>query len=63
MVRATVDLVPVKPFARVFVLNYVDNATFFGDLHVLLQRGELDYVFNIWVPDGSGGWIVPARTR
>jgi FAD/FMN-containing dehydrogenase len=57
IVRATVELVPVKPLARVFLLNYVDNATFFSDLRLLLDRGELDYVFNIWVPDGSGGFV------
>jgi len=49
--------VPVKPMARIFLLNYADNATFFSDLRLLLARGEFDYVFNIWLPDGAGGWV------
>ncbi|HEY1537102.1 MAG TPA: FAD-binding protein [Polyangiaceae bacterium] len=57
IVRATLDLVPVKPLGRVFLLNYVDNATFFSDLRLLLDRGEFDYVFNIWVPGSSGGFV------
>jgi cytokinin dehydrogenase len=55
--RAVVDLVPAFPLARAFVLNYVDNGLFFDDLRVLLERGEMDFVFNLWVPDGAGGWI------
>jgi FAD/FMN-containing dehydrogenase len=57
IVRAVVDLVPVKPMARIFVLDYTNNATFFSDLRLLLARGEFDYVFNIWQPDGAGGWL------
>jgi hypothetical protein len=52
-----VDLVPAPASARTFVLNYTDNATFFGDFRKLLGRGELDDVYNFGVPDGSGGWV------
>lgn len=55
--RAVVDLVPAKQLCRSFVLTYTDNGLFFDDLRVLLERGEMDFVYNIWAPDGSGGWI------
>lgn len=55
--RAVVDLVPALPQARLFLLNYTDNATFFRELRVLLDRGEFDRLFNIWLPDASGGFI------
>jgi FAD/FMN-containing dehydrogenase len=55
--RAVVDVVPVKPLARVFLLNYFDNATFFRDFRTLLNRGEFDGLFNIWLPNPSGGFI------
>jgi cytokinin dehydrogenase len=57
MTRATVDLVPALPQARVFLLNYSDNATFFRDFRTLLDRGQFDRLFNIWFPDASGGFI------
>ncbi len=54
--RVKVDLVPAKPMARLFNPVYFDNATFFHDLRVLIGRGELDEVFNIWfpLPEGAG---------
>lgn len=55
--RATVELVPAKPLARVYLLNYTDNAVFFSDLRKLLDRGEFDDIYNLWVPDGAGGWV------
>lgn len=55
--RAVFDLVPAPAFARVYTLNYTDNATFFADLRELLARGELDDLYNFGLPDGAGGWI------
>ena len=55
--KAVVDLVPALPQARVFLLNYTDNATFFRDFRSLLNRGEFDRLFNIWFPNPSGGFI------
>jgi len=55
--RAVVDLVPAKSTVRVYPLNYVDNAVFFKDLRKLLQRGEFDDLYTLWVPDGAGGWV------
>jgi len=55
--RAVVDVVPVKAKSRVFLLNYTDNATFFKDFRTLLNRGEFDGLYNIWVPDASGNLV------
>jgi cytokinin dehydrogenase len=55
--RAVVDVVRAKPNARIFLLNYTDNAQFFRDMRTLLNRGEFDDVFNLWFPDGNGGWL------
>lgn len=55
--RAVVDLVPAKESARVCLLTYTDNATFFRDIRTLLRRGEFDDVFTLWFPNPSGGWI------
>jgi cytokinin dehydrogenase len=54
---AVIDLVPAKALARTYLLNYSDNATFFADFFTLLKRGELDRLYNMWQPDGRGGWI------
>jgi cytokinin dehydrogenase len=54
--RAVLDLVPAKKNARQYLLGYKDNATFFSDMRTLMQRGEFDDLFNIWFPDGAGGW-------
>jgi cytokinin dehydrogenase len=55
--RAIVDLVPARQLARVFFINYTDNATFFSDFRRLLDRGEFDEAFNMWIPDGAGGLV------
>lgn len=55
--RAEIELSPAPAQARVYQLNYVDNATFFSDLRLLLDEGRFDDLFNLWVPDGGGGWI------
>lgn len=55
--KAVIDLVPARARARTYLLNYMQNATFFRDFRTLLRRGEFDRLYNMWVPDGSGGWI------
>jgi cytokinin dehydrogenase len=55
--RAVVDLVPQAPEARLFLLNYTDNATFFRDFRTLLNRGEFNDLSNLWFPDANGGWV------
>jgi len=55
--RAIVDLVPARQLARLFLVNYTDNATFFADYRRILNRGEFDQAFNMWIPDGAGGLI------
>jgi len=55
--RAIVDMVPAKPQARTFLLNYVDNATFFRDLRTLLNRGEFNDVSTLFFPLPTGGWL------
>ncbi len=55
--KAKLDLVPVKQMARTYSLHYTDNATFFRDLRTLLNRGELNDVFNLWLPPGATGVV------
>jgi FAD/FMN-containing dehydrogenase len=55
--RAIVEMVPARSSARTYFLNYTDNATFFADLRELLRRGEFDDLYNIWVPNGTGGLV------
>ncbi|HTV23863.1 MAG TPA: FAD-binding protein [Polyangiaceae bacterium] len=55
--RAVLDVIPAPEQARVFVLQYSDNAAFFRDFRELLRRGEFDGVYNIWVPGESGGFV------
>src|SRR5688572_17825923 len=57
MTKAVVDLVPALPQARVYLINYTDNAQFFQDLRLLLERAEFDRVFNIWFPKEGGGFV------
>ncbi len=57
IVRAILDLIPAKPLARTFALNYTDNATFFRDMRILLNRGEFNDVANFWFPLPGGGWL------
>ena len=52
--RARVDLVPAKPMARVYNIDYSDNATFFQDLRTLINHGELDECYNLWTPPFGG---------
>jgi FAD/FMN-containing dehydrogenase len=54
--RATVDLVPAKPTARVYQLAYPlsATATMFDDLRTLLERGEFTGVYVlIFAPTGT----------
>jgi cytokinin dehydrogenase len=51
--RAKLDMVPAKQMARTYHLEYLDTATFFKDLRTLLDRGELNGVFNICFPFGT----------
>ncbi len=55
--RAVIDLVPAKQMSRTYMLEYSDNGEFFADLRLLLERNEFDGLFNIWIPDGAGGYI------
>ena len=55
--RALVDMVPAPQAARVFLLQYSDNARFFRDFRELLRRGELDGLYNVWLPGESGGFV------
>jgi cytokinin dehydrogenase len=48
--RAKMDLVPVKSMARLYTINHVNNAAFFNDFRTLINRGELDECYNLWVP-------------
>jgi FAD/FMN-containing dehydrogenase len=51
--RAKLDLVPAKPMVRTYRLAYVDNAAFFSDMRTLLNRGEVDGMYNLWTPGGT----------
>jgi FAD/FMN-containing dehydrogenase len=51
--RAKLDLVPAKPMVRTYRLAYVDNAAFFSDMRTLLNRGEVDGMYNLWTPSGT----------
>ncbi|NUP06098.1 MAG: FAD-binding protein [Polyangiaceae bacterium] len=55
--RAKVDLVPALPMARTYLLHHVDNALFFEDLRTLLDRGELDEIYNVCVPPGLAPFV------
>ncbi|HEY3493461.1 MAG TPA: FAD-binding protein [Polyangiaceae bacterium] len=56
--RAVVDLVPAPPQSRVYLLTYSDNATFFADFRTLLNRGEFDGLYNVWLPGPAPGQFV-----
>jgi hypothetical protein len=49
------------PFVRVFQIPYTDNATFFKNLRTLLNRGELNEVFNFGIPNGTRGFMCGTR--
>ena len=51
--RATLDLIPAKKMARVYLLHYTDNAAFFSDLRKLLNRGEIEWIYSLWFPQGT----------
>ncbi|MES1173218.1 MAG: FAD-binding protein [Myxococcales bacterium] len=55
--RAIVDMMPAPSSVRNFVLTYTDNAAFFKDLRVLLNRGEATDISCIWQPDATGRLI------
>lgn len=55
--KAVIDMVQAPSMARVFLLNYANNDAFFDDMRTLLERGELNDVYMLGVPDGAGGWI------
>lgn len=52
--RATVDLVPARSMVRTYTLDYADTGTFFGDLRILLGRGETGGVFNLSASTADG---------
>ncbi|NUP06110.1 MAG: FAD-binding protein [Polyangiaceae bacterium] len=54
IVRAKVNLIPAPEFVRLYNFYYLDNAQFFSDIRTLLYRDELDDIFNLWFPNGSG---------
>ncbi|ETK36686.1 FAD-binding protein [Microbispora sp. ATCC PTA-5024] len=54
--RATIDLVPARGLARNYLLQYptTDTARVWADLHVLLERRELDGAYILmFAPDGK----------
>jgi len=55
--RAVVDLVPAPSMARVYLINHTDAASFFQNLFTLLDRGELDDLYNFGFPNPAGGWV------
>lgn len=52
--RATIDLVQAQQMARTYQLPYFDTATFFKDFRILLNRGEINEVYNVAPGPGSG---------
>jgi cytokinin dehydrogenase len=52
--RVKMDLIPAKSMARLYNLEYVQNSTFFQDLRILINRGELNECYNIGLPAPSG---------
>lgn len=51
--RARVDLVPTTSMVRVYRIHYLDNARFFRDFRTLLDRGEINGAYNLWLPNGT----------
>lgn len=51
--RVKMDLVRARQMARIYNPVYFDTATFFRDLRTLIGRGELNEIYNIWVPGPS----------
>jgi cytokinin dehydrogenase len=55
--RATIDMIPAPQMVRQYILPYVDNGMFFSDMNILLERGEIDDVFCLWLPDAEGNLV------
>jgi cytokinin dehydrogenase len=51
--RAVIDLVPALPMVRVFQISYADTAAFFRDFRTLINRGELNEVYDLAIPSGA----------
>jgi FAD/FMN-containing dehydrogenase len=51
--RVKMDLVRARPMTRIYNPVYFDTATFFRDLRTLINRGELNEIYNLWVPGPS----------
>lgn len=57
IVRAEVDLVPAPSSARVYTIEHDTHAGLFQDLRVLLERGELEDVYDSIHMGSDGRWI------
>jgi FAD/FMN-containing dehydrogenase len=55
--RVVTKLIRTTTSTRNYILEYGDNATYFQDLRTLLGRGEIEDIYTLWFPNGSGGWI------
>ncbi len=55
--RAVVDLIPAQPFVRLYQIPYADSAAFFRDFRKLINREELDELYNFGIPNGTGGFM------
>jgi FAD/FMN-containing dehydrogenase len=51
--RVKMDVVRTKPMVRIYRIHYTDNSRFFKDFRTLLNRGEFDGVYNLWLPNDS----------
>lgn len=56
--RVKMNLIPAKAMARLYNIEYVQNAAFFRDLRTLINRGELNECYNLWLPAPSGTGFV-----
>jgi cytokinin dehydrogenase len=55
--RAVIDLVPALPLVRAYAIVYADSGAFFADFRKLLDRGELNEIYNFGIPNGKGGFL------
>ncbi|MCK8677556.1 FAD-binding protein [Streptomyces lichenis] len=51
--KAVLDLVPAKERARTYLLGYDDNARFFRDLRILIERPGIDHVYAEFTSAGT----------
>ncbi|GAA2923020.1 hypothetical protein GCM10020221_18900 [Streptomyces thioluteus] len=51
--KAVLELVPAKERARTYTLGYTDNAAFFRDLRMLIERPCIDHVYATLQPPGA----------